>query len=94
MEFSIFILVSFFKKEFQWLITKKDEFPYKKQDEIDYFLKNSFSKDLGWDRKANTKGEELLDESKTNFKINTQGYRKSNNKYTEDLKKSYILIIK
>ena len=85
LEFSIFILVSFFKKEFQWLITKKDEFPFKKQDEIDYFLKNSFSKDLGWDRKANTKGEELLDESKTNFKINTQGYRKSNNKYTENL---------
>ena len=84
-EFFIFTLVKIFKKKFQWLVTKEDEFPFNKQNEIDYFLKNSFSKNLGWDRKPGTKGVELLGDSKTKFEINRHGFRKSNNKYTENL---------
>ena len=38
------------------------------------FLKNSYDKDLGWDRKSNTKGSELSNK-KTFFKINNNGSR-------------------
>lgn len=81
LEILIFILVNYFKKNFKWLITKKDEFPFKEQVEIDNFIKSSFSRNLGWDRKPDTSGVESIDHRHTNYRINSNGYRKSNNKY-------------
>jgi len=80
-ELIIFLLVFFLKKDFQWLITSKDDFPFRSQQELDNFLKTSFSRELGWDRKPLTKGIEKIGLKKTSFEITKKGYRKSPNNY-------------
>ena len=36
------ITIHFLKKDFQWLITKKDEFPISDQSQLDEFIKKNF----------------------------------------------------
>ena len=71
-----FIILLFFwlKKDFQWLISKDDENPKFSKSRFEKFLKNSFDKYLGWDRKATTGGFEISNR-KTTFKINQIGSR-------------------
>ena len=74
-EFFLYILVNFLKKDFQWIITQKDEFPFKSDKELKKFFKNSYSKITGWDRKKNTQGFEILNQKKTYFNITNKGFR-------------------
>ena len=71
----VFILVNLIKKDFQWVITEKDEFPFNSNLEFKNFLKNNFDKTTGWDRKKNTQGSETLNQKKTYFKITNEGFR-------------------
>ena len=73
-ELFIILLVHLLKKDFQWLISKDDESPKFNKYKFEKFLKNSFDKYLGWDRKANSRGFELSNR-KTTFKINHIGSR-------------------
>jgi hypothetical protein len=73
------ITIHFLKKDFQWLITKKDEFPISDQSQLDEFIKKKFSKHTGWKWRANTKGYEYLNNIRTSFKISKNGYRETGN---------------
>ena len=74
-------LVLWLKKDFQWLITKQDEFPINDQSQLNEFIKKSFSKHTGWERKPNTKGFEYLNSIRTSFKISQNGYRETENNF-------------
>ena len=56
------------------MISKDDEDPKFNKSRFEKFLKNSFDKYLGWDRKATTRGFEISNR-KTTFKINQIGSR-------------------
>ncbi len=77
LETLILMLFFWLKKDFQWLIGLRDLNPIFKKKKFENFIKNSYDKDLGWDRKVNTKGYELSNK-KTFFKINKYGSRGSN----------------
>jgi len=87
-EFILFLFVRFFKKDFKWIITKEDKFPFKSNDNFEEFFKNSFDKKLGWDRKKNTFGYEKLNKKLTYYKILNNGSRNSKLKN----KKSFISV--
>lgn len=74
-EIFLIILINFIKKDFQWIITNQDEFPFDSIIEFRKFFKNSFDKTVGWDRKKNTHGSETLNQKKTYFKITNKGFR-------------------
>ena len=74
-EIILYFLVHFLKSDFQWIITKKDEFPFKSKFEFNKFFKYSFDKKTGWDRKKNTSGSEILNGRKTYFNITKNGFR-------------------
>ena len=76
LETLILILFFWLKKDFQWLVGLSDLNPVFKKKKFEDFIKNSYDKDLGWDRKVNTKGYELS--NKKTFKINKYGSRGSN----------------
>jgi len=77
-EIIIKILVKVIKKDFQWLVTKEDDFPkFEKKNTIKFF-KKSFNKKLGWLKKTNIHGYEKLNYKKTKFSIDKNGRRKSN----------------
>ena len=69
LEILILILFKSFKKNFQWLISNEDINPKFSKKKFNNFLKNSFDKKLGWDRKASTSGHEISNR-KTFFTIN------------------------
>jgi len=74
-EIILYFLVHFLKSDFQWIVTKKDEFPFKSKFEFNKFFKYSFDKKTGWDRKKNTSGFEILNGRKTYFNITKNGFR-------------------
>ncbi len=74
LEILILILFKSFKKNFQWLISNEDINPKFSKKKFNNFLKNSFDKKLGWDRKASTSGHEISNR-KTFFTINQLGFR-------------------
>ena len=74
LEISIIILFFWLKRDFQWLIGNEDLNPVFEKKKYNNFLKNSYDKDLGWDRKSNTEGSELSNK-KTFFRINKNGSR-------------------
>ena len=80
-ELSIYYTVINFKKKFQWLINKEDEFPIKDSSKLKKFFENNYSEKLGWDRKKNTFGYEITNKKKTRFKISSNGYRHETNKF-------------
>lgn len=73
-EFLIFILFLNLKKNFQWLIGRKDINPNFTKKKYKNFLKKNYDEVLGWDRKPSTKGFEKSNR-KTYFKINKFGSR-------------------
>jgi len=83
------ILVGLLKKNFQWIVTKNDEFPKSISDKLNKFYDNSYSKKLGWDRKSNTSGTERLNKKITSFKIDKNGARYSNKVY----RKKKVLVL-
>ncbi len=83
------ILVGLLKKNFQWIVTKNDEFPKSISDKLNKFYDNSYSKKLGWDRKSNSSGTERLNKKITSFKIDKNGARYSNKVY----RKKKVLVL-
>ncbi len=81
LEIIIFFFIKKFKKNFKWLITPEDEFPFKNQEELDEFLNFNYSKELGWDRKPGSKGKEINQGKETYFEITNDGYRKTGNNF-------------
>ncbi len=73
-ELLLIILVNILKKNFKWLINKKDERPHFSKKNLKNFFKNSYDPYLGWNRKKNTKGYEIS-LKKTYFKISKLGCR-------------------
>ena len=89
LELILRILVGSFKKNFQWLVTRNDELPIIISKKLDKFYRNSYSKKLGWDRRANTRGKEKLNKKVTSFRIDKYGARYSNKMY----KKKKVLVL-
>ena len=80
-EIFLIIVVNFFKKNFQWLITEKDSFPLKDEKKLQKFFINSYSRTLGWELKKGSSGSETANNNKTFFKISKKGYRQDRNKF-------------
>jgi len=95
-EVILFILISWLKKDFQWLITSNDENVIFKSSEIKKFMKNSYDEKLGWDRKANiTKSEKVkgVGEHKSTYSTSnysTNSLSERNNPGHEQLIKKII----
>ena len=85
-EFLLFFLVQVFKKDFKWLLNKKDEKPNFDKNKLKKFYKISHDSFLGWDRKKNSKGTEVS-YKKTYFNISKLG-----NRGTSIYKKSKISV--
>jgi len=77
LEIIIYFLINFLKKDFKWIVNKKDELPNFNTEKLNKFYKSNFDNLLGWDRKKNTFGEENS-EKKSYFKISNDGSRSSN----------------
>ena len=75
------------KKKFQWLIDSKDFEPNFDKKKLNFFIKNSFDKELGWIRKPNTFGEEKSFKGKSYFSIDKSGCRTNPNNNKKNLKK-------
>ena len=74
-EFSLYKYVKFKKKLFPWLLFDSDTYPKFQKELINKFFKLSFDKHLGWNRKSNTKGEDVIQKGKAIFHINRHGER-------------------
>jgi hypothetical protein len=70
-------LIRFFRKDFQWLITEKDDYPIFDQVAFDKFILNSFDKELGWVKKPNSIGTEKGKNGKIIFHIDDKGSREN-----------------
>lgn len=74
-EISLYLLVSYLRKEFQWLITAKDETPGLSEEGLRKFFKSGYDPELGWVRKPNTQKDEPGKFGKTTYHIGEGGYR-------------------
>lgn len=63
------------RKEFQWFITKEDEFPEFSKEGLKKFLIHGYDSELGWVRKPNTKHNENGKYGITEWNINEKGAR-------------------
>jgi len=88
LEIFFYILINYIKKDFQWIITNKDEFPFSSKKEFEKFLEQNYNFNTGWDRKKKTKGYEKIGKKITKFEILNEGFRNTNLKR----KKSYISV--
>lgn len=85
LEFILFCLVHFLRKDFQWLILEKDELPTIPKQALQKFMKHGFDPELGWVRKANTEGREKAGTvgqkgksgKETHYRINSLGAREN-----------------
>lgn len=68
-------LVKYFRGEFQWFITKKDEYPTLDKQGLAKFFEHGFDGPLGWVRKPNTEGRDKARSTRTKFTINSNGAR-------------------
>jgi hypothetical protein len=73
-EIIIILVIKNFRKDFKWLVEKKDEKPKFNKIKLKKFFKNSYHKNYGWDRKPLSSGFEYSNK-KTKFKISKDGYR-------------------
>ena len=80
-EIFLIVIVNFFKKNFQWLITETDSFPLKDEKKLQKFFINSYSKTLGWELKKGSSGSEIANNKKTFYKVSKKGYRQDRNKF-------------
>jgi len=70
-----FITVNTLRKNFQWLITKKDETPILDSTGLKKFFKHGFDPELGWERKPRTNHKEKGRYGETSYSINDIGSR-------------------
>jgi hypothetical protein len=78
-EVFLIISVKLLRKDFQWLITSKDERPYFDPKGLKSFISKSFDPTLGWVRKKNSTGIEKGEKRKIYFKIDEIGSRVNSN---------------
>jgi len=70
-------IVTFLKRDFQWLITSDDELPHFPSAALEKFIATSFDPALGWTRKQNSNGIEKGRDGNITFHIDAQGARQS-----------------
>ncbi len=75
LEISLFLIVSYVRKNFQWLITNCDEKPKLSEEGLEKFIPNGYDSELGWIRKPNTSNEEKGKFGVTKWNINDKGAR-------------------
>lgn len=76
-EFLLELIIKFFRKDFQWLITEKDDYPDFDRVAFNKFILNSFDKELGWVKKPCTNGREHGKFGNIHFNIDNEGSREN-----------------
>jgi hypothetical protein len=74
-ELTLYGLVHYLRRDFQWLITRADEKPKLDQSGLDKFYAKSFDPDLGWTRRPNTEGVEKGEYGDVVYHIDKYGSR-------------------
>ena len=74
-EAGLFLIVSLLRRNFPWLITRRDELPTFDFRALQKFLDYSFDPHLGWVRKPNTSGAENGQNGSITFHIDSSGSR-------------------
>lgn len=74
-EICLYLLINYFRKDFQWLITTADKTPTLSEEGLRKFFKSSFDPELGWVRKPNTQKDEPGKFGKTTYHIGQNGCR-------------------
>ncbi len=69
------------RKDFQWIIMKKDEYPILSEEGLNKFFNKSFDPDLGWIRRPNSQGIEKGKFGDVKYNIDWLGSRE--NKFSE-----------
>jgi len=75
LELCMMLIVNYFRNDFQWLITIKDECPDLDKKALNKFFDNGYDSNLGWVRKPNTSGVEKSGHVKTSYTIDAMGSR-------------------
>ena len=68
-------IVKSINKDFQWLITEKDESPKLSKQGLRKFLLHGYDPELGWVRKPNTSHDEIGEKETTTWHIDESGSR-------------------
>ena len=76
-EFFLQLVIRYLRKDFQWLITEKDENPDFDKVAFNKFIHNSFDKELGWVRSPNTSGVEQGKYGDITYHIDDKGSREN-----------------
>ena len=84
LEILLHLVIFYFRKNFQWLITEKDEYPNFDNIALEKFFKNSFDKELGWVRKPNSSGIEKAKHEEIKYYIDDSGSRLISANFTND----------
>jgi len=71
------VLVTTLRKDFQWLITKDDEYPELSEQGLRKFIEHGYDRELGWVRKPNTQKKEMGKEGLTLYHIDETGSRRN-----------------
>jgi hypothetical protein len=74
-EVGLFLIVNLQRRNFPWLITKRDESPTLDSRSLQKFLDYSFDPHLGWVRKPNSSGTENGPKGPITFHIDSAGSR-------------------
>ncbi len=77
LELILQILVRVLRKDFQWLITEKDEHPKLDKNGLQKFFNGSYDPYLGWVRKPNTTGRERGQKGEITFHVDELGARRN-----------------
>jgi hypothetical protein len=77
LEVTLLTTVKALRKNFQWLITEKDEKPELDKNGLKKFFNSSYDPKLGWVRKPNTTGKERGQKGEITFHIDSLGARQN-----------------
>ncbi|MBI2654831.1 hypothetical protein HYX06_00205 [Candidatus Woesearchaeota archaeon] len=75
LELFFYLLITDLRKDFQWIITTKDEYPQINKEGFKKFINHGYDPELGWVRKPNTEKEEIGKFGKTKYHIDSRGSR-------------------
>ena len=76
-EILLFSLISFLRKDFQWLIIHKDKSVNISRSVAEKFMKESFHPKLGWMKKPNSKFDDITENGRAIYNISPDGTRKN-----------------
>ena len=75
LEIVSYFIINYLRKDFQWLITSKDETPELSKEGLNKFFTHGWDSKLGWIRKPNTSKTEISKIGTSTFNINEKGSR-------------------